>query len=237
MTLTDRELLALQAETLYTHDGAGRLRHINEQPLRPAARVFIGRARDGLVCRWRYDVPDPLVQAIAQLVATTPHHPDLADPATTTVHLNALRGILERQAPVEAVWHGPAYVFPNAPQTRPDGVARITAANRDLLQTGFPGLVPWLAESEPCVAVIHDGAAVAVCFSSRTSARAAEAGVETLPAFRGRGYATRAVTGWAAAVREQGRLPLYSTSWDNLASQGVAKRVGLRLYGVDLSLT
>jgi hypothetical protein len=33
-----------------------------------------------------------------------------------------------------------------------------------------------------------------------------------------------------------GQVPLYSTSWENLASQGVARRLGLQLYGVDLSI-
>jgi hypothetical protein len=36
-----------------------------------------------------------------------------------------------------------------------------------------------------------------------------------------------------AAARLQ---PLYSTSWDNLGSQGVARRLGLRLYGEDWSI-
>ena len=107
----------------------------------------------------------------------------------------------------------------------------------------------WLREGwegyAPVAAVVADGRAVSVCFSSRLTSRVAEAGVETAEPFRGRGYATRAVAAWAHAVRAGsprdsaggGRLPLYSTSWENLASQAVARRLGLRLYGVDLLLT
>ena len=76
---------------------------------------------------------------------------------------------------------------------------------------------------------------MAVCCSSRVTGRAAEAGVNTLEGYRGRGYAPAAVAAWAAAVRASGRLPLYSTSWDNVASQGVARKLGLVLYGADLS--
>ncbi len=62
------------------------------------------------------------------------------------------------------------------------------------------------------------------------------AGIETLEAYRGRGYATAVVAGWAYAIRATDRIPLYSTSWDNLASQAVAHRLGLVQYGTDLSL-
>ena len=43
--------------------------------------------------------------------------------------------------------------------------------------------------------------------------------------------------GWAAAVRQQGILPLYSTSWDNLASQGIARSLGMIAYADTWSLT
>ena len=39
---------------------------------------------------------------------------------------------------------------------------------------------------------------------------------------------------WAQAVRTQGGIPLYSTSWDNRASRAVAHNLGLSLYGEDL---
>jgi hypothetical protein len=41
------------------------------------------------------------------------------------------------------------------------------------------------------------------------------------------------VAGWAAAVRAEGRLPLYGTSWANRASRGIARNLGLVLYGED----
>jgi RimJ/RimL family protein N-acetyltransferase len=53
---------------------------------------------------------------------------------------------------------------------------------------------------------------------------------------QGRGYATAAVAGWAVAIRERELLPLYSTSWDNIASQRVARKLGMVLYGEDWSI-
>ena len=64
-------------------------------------------------------------------------------------------------------------------------------------------------------------------FSARLSERVAEAGVNTLEAYRGRGYAPTVVAAWAHAIRATGRIPLYSTSWDNHASRTVARKLGL----------
>ncbi len=83
------------------------------------------------------------------------------------------------------------------------------------------------------MAVVRDGAAVSVCFSSRVGPQATEAEVDTLPDFRGRGYAAAVTAAWGLAVRAAGSIPLYTTSWENLASQGVARRVGLTMYWAD----
>ena len=71
----------------------------------------------------------------------------------------------------------------------------------------------------------------------RITAAAHEAGVETLPALRRRGHAVNEVAAWADAVRRTGAAPLYSTSWDNVASQNVAAKLGLSLFGVDFHVT
>ena len=85
--------------------------------------------------------------------------------------------------------------------------------------------------------VLHDGKTVSVCCSVRMTPQAHEAGVETHPAFRGRGYAARAVAAWAKTVYEMARVPLYSTSWENEPSRTLAKKLGLIQYGVDLHIT
>ena len=62
--------------------------------------------------------------------------------------------------------------------------------------------------------------------SSRLTPVAAEAGAYTVEDFRGRGYVGLAVSAWANRLLASGRVPIYSTSWDNAASQGVARKLG-----------
>lgn len=228
--LSNLDLMALQAETLFRHDAAGRLVAVNEPGDLPAPRLFVGRTTAGNLWRFRHDLPPALVRDLARALAAAPPATDLREPPAA---FDRLRDLLEAQAPVESVWMGPAWHFPESPMPAGDAVP-LTSTEGLTLESRFAWLAAEVADVQPCLAVIRDGTVVSVCFSARTSPRAAEAGVETLAAHRGRGYATAAVAAWAAAVRAAGRVPLYSTSWDNRASQGVAARLGLVLYGADL---
>jgi predicted GNAT family acetyltransferase len=87
------------------------------------------------------------------------------------------------------------------------------------------------------VALLDGDRAVSLCCSVRRTEDAHEAGVETAHAARGRGYALGVVAAWAAAVHAAGRFPLYSTSWENLASRAVATKLGLIQFGNDLHIT
>ena len=93
-----------------------------------------------------------------------------------------------------------------------------------------------LHDWQPFLVIIEENKAVSVCRSVRITSQAHEAGVETLPGFRGKGYAADVVAEWASFVRSRGALPLYSTSWDNIASQAVARKLQLVSYGEDFHI-
>ena len=229
---SDAYLIALQAETLFTHDAAGRLLRLREPNGGPAPRFFLGRTTTSRTMRFRADVSGDAMRDIENLLSAEPVSADVqSDPAG----LDTIRAILARAAPVRREHRGPAYRFPDQ-IIRPTDVVAITRANAHVGGQGFPWLIDEVDDLQPCYAIVRGGEAVALCFCARRGARAAEAGVETLEPYRGRGYATAVTAAWALAVRALGLIPLYSTSWDNLASQGVARRLGLICYGSNLHL-
>ncbi len=232
---SDLELMKIQIKTLFTHTANGRLQEINEptMPPTPAPHFFLGRTRAGNVARFRHDLPGEIVAKLRDLVSVTPISTNLAE---DTFDWGVFWDVLRTYVEIRRVWHGPAYHFP-AKIKRPADVVPITQENAGLLRYGFAGMLPQLEGKQPCLAAIENGHAVSICCSVRICSQADEAGVETLTDYRGHGHAPRIVATWAAAVRALGRRPLYSTSWDNSASQRVAEKLGLILYGVDFHLT
>ena len=231
--MDDRDLMRIRADTLFTYDARGRMLRTNDPDGRPAPHVFLGRTASGHVLRVGESVPDTVAHQVAEVVDRFPLAGALQVPPAA---LASVREVLERHAPATADSGGPAYRFPAA-SAPPGGAVRVTSANLDVVRDSYPWLHEALADWSPCFAVVRDGAAVSVCFTSRIGDRAMEAGLETLPAFRGRGYATAATAAWGAFVASTGRVPLYSTGWGNLASQGVARRAGLIMFGADATWT
>jgi RimJ/RimL family protein N-acetyltransferase len=230
--MTDRELMRIRVETLFTRDAAGRLLRVNKPQGNDAPRFFLGRTAEGSDCWFRVDVDDHLARwlAAAAKVRRSGEDHRLApeDPA-------AYVALLERAAPIQRTKAGPAYCFPRELAELAD-VVPVTNQNAEILR---PHLEPWLDSTAAgllTMAVVEGGRAVAVCNSARITDVAHEAGVETAPGFRGRGHAARAVASWAVAVRRAGAIPLYSTSWSNTASQAVARKLGLRMFGADLHI-
>jgi RimJ/RimL family protein N-acetyltransferase len=227
----DRDLLRMQIETLFTHDRDGRMLRVNEPGGKDAPRFFLGRSTQGNEWRFRRDLDDELRRGLEALCVA-----ETSDASSAQRDSARYEEALGRFAPVQKVWSGPAYCFPDR-ITASSGVVPITQENRDLLR---PHLEEWLVDvgfREFMFAIVLDGHAVSICCSVRASPVAHEVGVETAAEFRGRGYGSRVVAAWAGAARAHGRIPLYSTSWDNAASQALARSLGLRVYGSDLHIT
>jgi hypothetical protein len=231
---TDRDLMEIQINTLFCRDAAGRLRCVNEPGEPPAPRFFMGRTFSGNLWRFRHDLPAALVAELEALCRSEPIATDLVNPPQNYA---AIKAQLNAHAPIQEEYRGPAWWIPegNLPGVN---VVLIDDANANLLEATFPWVLRAVPHYRlgPVAATLDQGRAVTICFCARIPGQATEAGVETLAEFRGKGYATAAVVGWAAAVRKRGCIPLYSTEWENRASQGVARKLDMVLYGEDWSL-
>jgi hypothetical protein len=235
MAHTHLELAHMHTDALYVHDANNRLLRINEpDPEVPAPRFFLMRTASGNVWRTRYDLPAGLAAELDRLAAYEPVAGAAKDLREPPYHLADYGKLLEQHAPISSTDAGPAFYLPGLdPAT---GTLTITPENVSLLEANYPYARSRYAELAPVVVRVVDGVAVALCCSARITAQVAEAGVHTVEPYRGRGYGADVVRGWAAGIRASGRLPLYSTSWENTASQAVEAKLGAVLYGVYFSI-
>ncbi len=175
----------------------------------------------------------------ARLAAILLLQPQIADCADAQVHppaLESIRAILADYAPAETEYRGPAFFFPE--QLPPSHRAELLGDRR---RAPREGPFAWLREADDAsrpIALVRSesGDVASVCYSARATSVVAEAGVRTLEQHGGHGFARMAVIAWAAAVRQDGRTPLYSTQWENIASRALASRLGLICYGEDLHI-
>lgn len=224
-------LMEMHIQALYVHDEQTRLIAVNDWQRGSAPRFFLGRTSQGNVWRFRHDLPQAVCDELSALCEAEEFSPS-AQPFHQTDYLR----ILSAHAPIEKIWLGSAYWF--AHPVRDEGETLfIDAQNAHLLQRGLQEWIPDMPYQQPAVALLVDGQAVAICASVRITEDAHEAGVETVPAHRQKGYAVKVVQAWARAVAELGVQPLYSLSNENLASIKVAHRLGLAKFGVDFHIT
>lgn len=238
--LNDLELMKLHVRALFTHNAESRLLFVNEPEgsTVPAARLFLGRTRAGNIWRFRADLPENLCQELSALCAdeALPVNTEFNEPPR---HLETYIRLLEKHAPLlqKKPETGPAYRFPENILPPSKTLIVVTENNAEiLLRGGFREFVAELPAWQPFVALVEAGQAVSICRSARITNEAHEAGVETLPDFRGKGYAQQVTAEWARRVQAAGAIPMYSTSWENNASQAVARKLRLNCFGVDFHL-
>jgi len=233
---TGPDLLACHVRALFVHDADGRIVRANEPgegPHHAAPRFYLGRSRETNLARVRADVAESTAGALLALAAREP----VVDPLQVAPrHAAEYERVLAAERPVVERYAGPAFRFADLDRDCADVVA-VTEQNAGVLRGGFEAWLRDVRDWQPFVAYRVEGRAVAICASVRITREAHAAGVETLPAFRGRGYAPDVVGAWARRVRALGALPLYSTSWSNAASLRVAGKLRLVAYGTDYHLT
>ena len=216
----------IHLRTLFLLDSAGRIRGTREPNPDPGPLFALIRGRAS--CAWavRADLSQEIAEKLAGLAR---EEPPVADFRDAPVHAERYRSLAGGE-----VSSGPAFTFPETVEQSP---ATVLVNEVQLLDRNFRG---WTAAEipgrSPVVAVVEDGGAVSVCFCARRSGAAAEAGLETVTEYRGRGLGPQVAAAWAWAVRASGRIPLYSTSWSNAASLSVARKLGLVAYANGWSL-
>lgn len=225
--------MQLHVAALFAHNRHGDLVTINDPGRLPAPRFFMGITRDGAVRRFREDVDSDLR---ASLTGRSERYLSQLGAIDVVEHLAEYCALLAPMAPVQRTWAGPAF-HTTIGHADPAGVVLVGDENVHLLRRHFEPWIPDVSTAQPVVAALLDGEAVALCCSVRKSPSAHEAGVETAAPYKRRGFATRAVTAWSAAVRASGATALYSTSWGNAASRALARKLDLRLFGTDLHVT
>ena len=91
-----------------------------------------------------------------------------------------------------------------------------------------------------CCGVIEDGI-LASCTDAPgmpyMSDTIQEIGINTLPAYRKKGYAADACLLAISQIIQSGKCPIWATGIDNLPSQRLAKSIGFRVFGETLTLT
>jgi hypothetical protein len=223
--LSELELMEIHVNVLFRHDEEGRITFINEPPHNDAPRFFIGGTKGGNVVRYRSSLGKEVVIELER-----------ARKSGTGTDLGKIINLICQDQEISRVWIGPAFIFPTV-RNRSTKAIQITPLNKELLLPHFPFTYHEFEYKQPCYAIVRNDIAVSVCCSARQTSKAAEASLFTLEGYRGKAYGKDVSNAWAAEVQKQGKLALYSTSWDNFSSQIVAKKLKLIQYGTDINIS
>lgn len=233
--LADHQLANNRVRALFVLDDQERLVEVNTPFRQTAPQFWLSRTREGSIAHVRHDVPDDLAALLFDLALKEPPWAGDPLPAFNDEYLRLLPDH-------EKIWSGPAFRFQaDLPDMDPQArITEITDANKELLQ---PYMQDWeidIPYAGPMMAALDDdagGKAVAIAATVRTSDGANELGLETHKDFRRRGHARNATIAWAKAMRAQGRIPVYSTDYDNTASRANVTSLGLHQISSDFSIT
>ena len=230
----------LHLKTLFVLDGDGRITSTREPGATRGPLFSLVRSETDCVWAVRADVPNDLADELDALARQETPAVDFRNaPAYADRYVSILQNRIWSGRQSTATIRrsgGPAFAFPDS-VAQPDDV--VIVEDERLLDHNFQGWVAGeiAAGRGPVMGIVKDGYPVSICFCARSSGVAAEAGLETAEAFRGRGFGPRVTAAWALAIRASGRIPLYSTSWTNEPSLKVACKLGLKAYASGWSVS
>lgn len=220
------------SEAMHTHDARGRMVASNEWDPQPPPLFVLHRAADGAFCRVRADMPDALAQRLEALAREEPS--GFAD--APAVHAARYEMAIAESMGDVAPSGGPVFAFPASIPAPMLPVKALHEGEARLLGDDLVAWRPDLPHRQPFFVALAGDIAGAVCASVRITPILHAAGVETARTQRRKGLGRAAVAAWARAVDALGAEPTYSTSWDNVASRGVAASLGLIQVGADFSI-
>ena len=216
--------------SLYVHNQADDIIAINQWDGGTVPFFHYTWWRDGYIYRFREDLPADLRDEFRAMFASE----DLSrDCFSAPRHAEACAQHLATFGQINTTWHGLAF-YRMEPLTLSVQPTKSIGADAESMLNG--DLAPWRPDLEhrsPFVVALEDSEAAAVCASVRITDAAHQAGLETKPSQRRRGYGSAAVRRWTNEVLDLGALPIYSTSRQNLASQKLAKALGYQLFAYD----
>ncbi|HEX7134712.1 MAG TPA: GNAT family N-acetyltransferase [Iamia sp.] len=214
-------LLHLERDLRWVADDRGRLlRARTDDAPRPAPLLAVGTGGGAVAWAVAASVADDVAASVDEALAAEPPVDDAGPIGWAPSVADRLQALLDG-----TVHHGPTYLARDTPPI-PAGLDLRTSADTDLAD-----LAPLLPPADriltpPWVAVVVDGEVAAVCESARARPDAVHAGLWTYPDHRRQGLATAVTAAWIRLAGE--RTVLYGTTAENHASQGVARRLGLR---------
>ncbi|EIM7189213.1 kasugamycin N-acetyltransferase AAC(2')-IIa [Escherichia coli] len=241
---SENHWLKTDYRTLFRLCPDGRIERENDPDCSPGPRFWLAGCSEGNVFGVRADVPDDIALKLEELVSVEPPF----TPPAVPKHLERYLSLLGSDGPVT---HDLGLIYELPHEQQYPSKARLIGSGSEegeslmqswaedrvpeaLFELGFREVAdfwtPW------CAAVV-DGEVASIAFAARLADAGAELGLVTAKAFRGQGFAAAATAGWSRLSALRSRTLFYSTDRDNISSQRVAARLGLRLRGASLRIS
>ena len=234
---SELDLLDIEIGTIWRVDGQRRLL-LDPGQEGPVPLLVVGVWQEERIMATANDLSEAIHTALAEIVNSGETSPE---PFVAPSYLQAGADALAHSHGPVMIEGGPSFTIPPGTRNSSSAVIHTECANPSAaFLTTPPAETRWepdewrhllTGDLGPWAMAALDERIVSICHSARLTSRAAEAGVWTDPAFRGKGHAAAVTAAWADLIRPSGLHIFYSTSSANLSSQRVASRLNLRPIG------